>query len=87
MNGIGFALSSTDLLRVLQRFYPSLAPVKATTAAIPAGPEHPEDANSPLEADSTATSGTTAVPVMASFAGRFRYGEYFLGTGLRRNLH
>jgi hypothetical protein len=31
VNGIGFALSSTDLLAVLRRFYPALTPVLMAT--------------------------------------------------------
>jgi hypothetical protein len=62
VNGIGFALSSSDLLMVLRRFYPDLAPAEpanTTTAA-----EMPSDADSKADSMSVATPGN--FPVMAA---------------------
>ena len=49
VTGIGFALSSSDLLAVLRRFYPGLAPATVTAAAhsSQANPESEETAGSP----------------------------------------
>ena len=45
-NGIGFALSSSDLLEVLRRFYPNVAAAKQSTAATPSQPAFTETSNS-----------------------------------------
>jgi len=55
VTGIGFALSSADLLAVLHRFYPALS-VPAATTAESAG--HPSDSQ---DATSSPSSGPTAV--------------------------
>jgi PEGA domain-containing protein len=54
VNGIAFALSSSDLLTVLRRFYPSLAGASVTANARPS------------EADSTADTGVTETSSAAS---------------------
>jgi S1-C subfamily serine protease len=45
-NGIGFALSSSDLLEVLRRFYPNLAPASHATAAVAGQPTLTETSSS-----------------------------------------
>ncbi len=64
VNGIGFALSSTDLLAVLHLFYPSTAPAGSITTA----GETPSEANSPPDSNSSPASSAVggSFPLMAS---------------------
>ena len=65
VNGIGFALSSSDLLAVLQRLYPSVVPVRpATTVAV----ETPAGGTVAPEANPNPTNASATFPVMASSA-------------------
>jgi S1-C subfamily serine protease len=52
-NGIGFALSSSDLLDVLRRFYPNVAPARQSTAATLGQPVLTETSNSPQATSSS----------------------------------
>ena len=52
-NGIGFALSSSDLLDVLRRFYPNVAPARQSTAATLGQPALTETSNSPQATSSS----------------------------------
>ena len=65
VNGIGFALSSSDLLAVLRRFYPSVAPVRPETTV---AAESNGDGNAAQEASSSSTNTGATFPVMASSA-------------------
>jgi hypothetical protein len=62
VNGIGFALSSSDLLMVLRRFYPALAPAGAPSSTTFA--EIPSDADSKVDSISATTPGN--FPAMAA---------------------
>jgi hypothetical protein len=64
VTGIGFALSSNDLLTVLRRFYPSLGPSAITTSTD--SPSEP----SPTEL-STATDSSVALPSSAQVSEGF----------------
>jgi S1-C subfamily serine protease len=65
VTGIGFALSATDLMEVLHRFYPSVAPVTSARKANEAGimPVAASKAESPVNSGSEApvSSGETRV--------------------------
>ena len=70
VHGIGFALSSSDVLEVLHRFYPDLAAVKARTASEPkqsvddedSGETEPASASSPLVANGVGTVIISSAP-------------------------
>jgi S1-C subfamily serine protease len=78
VTGIGFALSATDLLQVLQRFYPNVsiatsaksegsAPGSATTSAGGIVPAETNDANSKVStASGTDTQPVSGTPASAS---------------------
>ncbi len=61
-NGIGFALSSSDLLAVLRRFYPSTVPERSGTSTTTA--ETTSERNN--ETESNVAAANPAFPVMAS---------------------
>ena len=60
VTGIGFALSSSDLLAVLRRFYPSIAPAEQVIA----GAEPSVEGSTATE--SSATSASASFPGMGS---------------------
>jgi serine protease Do len=62
VSGIGFALSATDLLEVLRRFYPSVSPVSTAqrAEAAPSLPAAPEQTRPP-----TSAADNSAVPSAA----------------------
>jgi S1-C subfamily serine protease len=62
VTGIGFALSSSDLLAVLRRFYPELAPGSATTAAHPSEQDLREAAASTPQPPSEPSTSSTSLP-------------------------
>ncbi len=64
VNGIGFALSSTDLLTVLHRFYPLTTSAEPDTSAA----EIPGEANSVADSTTlpTSSAATGSFPLMAS---------------------
>ncbi len=64
VNGIGFALSSTDLLLVLQRFYPALTPRMVVATEPSKAMAAPSDPVAPVEV-SGADAGSS-FPVMAA---------------------
>jgi S1-C subfamily serine protease len=60
VSGIGFALSSADLLAVLHRFYPALSVPPATTAESSGRPSDSQDATSVPSSGPPAISESTA---------------------------
>ncbi len=66
VTGIGFALSSSDLLLVLRRFYPGVAP--ALIAANSSAKTVESTAEPGTLVDATATDPTASFPVMAASA-------------------
>jgi serine protease Do len=66
VTGIGFALSATDLLEVLRRFYPSVSAVRAAqktgaATSLPAAPEqNPRQTSAEASAQSTAAGASVS---------------------------
>src|SRR5258706_9424782 len=60
--GIGFALSATDLLEVLHRFYPNAAPLTEKLSA-PASQPVPQTASQPVANDCTESSEPSKIPL------------------------
>jgi len=67
VTGIGFALSSADLLAVLHRFYPALSAPTATTAESSSHPsDSQEAAGSPSAVAPASSESTVSYPVLNS---------------------
>ena len=66
VTGIGFALSASDLLNVLQRFYPGLAPHTVTAATGKSADAAPDTEDSVVET-STSTPEAPVIAPSASF--------------------
>jgi len=63
VTGIGFALSSTDLLAVLHRFYPALSVPPATAVETPAHPaDSQESTSSPSSSGPASSESTVSFP-------------------------
>ena len=87
VTGIGFALSSADLLAVLHRFYPALSVPAATTAESSGHPSDSQDATSSPSSEPTAISeSTVSFPVSTSFARGFWPDHDYLRSRCRGNL-
>jgi len=62
VTGIGFALSATDLLEVLHRFYPNAVPVIEKTSAVTATSSNPAEAlDSPASSNAALSTAPEAV--------------------------
>src|SRR4029077_9939339 len=62
VTGIGFALSATDLLEVLHRFYPTAVPIIEKTSTIaPSGPSPGETLDSPASPNAPLSTAPDAV--------------------------
>jgi len=68
VTGIGFALSSSDLLAVLQRFYPGLAPNSFTAKAKKPDEAAPMDSEEPLVETSATAPDPPVVAPSSAFA-------------------
>jgi len=70
VTGIGFALSSTDLLTVLHRFYPEVP-----NTAVQASTDPPADSTEPAATTQPGGSSTSATPVQVSSSPADGYGQ------------
>jgi serine protease Do len=62
VTGIGFALSATDLLEVLHRFYPNAVPlIVKTSSAAPISPSPAESLDSPASSNASLSAAPEAV--------------------------